>query len=122
MNYSYKVIRVDQDAKCMDVEFTAEGIDPIVVGVRLPMLNEDVDSVIQSFAPHSVWSPQVIEYAEVIVGKSGEYIAPTPELLQQEMENAQMWAQVEFEKRIAKALIKFGLLQSDPTAIGVTAL
>lgn len=36
--------------------------------------------------------------------------------------NAEMWAQVEFEKKTAKALIKFGLLDSDPTEIGVTAL
>lgn len=122
MNYSYEVVRVDQDAKCMDVEFTAEGFDPIVVGVRLPTVGENVDLVIQSFAPHSMWNPQVIEYASVSVGASGSYTAPSAEQVQQEIENAQMWAKIEFEKSIAKALVKFGVLETDPTAIPVQTL
>jgi len=44
--------------------------------------------------------------------------APTTE----QQANAAMWAQVEFEKRAAKALVKFGLLASDPTEIGTTQL
>lgn len=36
--------------------------------------------------------------------------------------NSQMWAQVQFEKQLAKALVKFGVLQSDPTEIPVTQL
>lgn len=37
-------------------------------------------------------------------------------------ENARMWEQLQFEKRVAKALVKFGVLQSDPTEIPVTQL
>lgn len=36
--------------------------------------------------------------------------------------NARMWEQVQFEKRVAKALVKFGVLQADPTEIPVTQL
>jgi hypothetical protein len=36
--------------------------------------------------------------------------------------NRAMWEQVEFEKKIAKALVKFGVLKTDPTEIGVTHL
>ena len=36
--------------------------------------------------------------------------------------NAAMWEQVQFEKRTAKALVKFGVLPSDPTEIGTTQL
>lgn len=36
--------------------------------------------------------------------------------------NAKMWAQVEYEKRLAATLIKFGLLFVDPTAIEISAL
>ena len=106
----------------MDVEFIAEGFDPIVVGVRLPRLGEDVDLVIQSFAPRSAWNPQFIEYASVATGTSGRYTAPSAEQVQQEMENAQMWAKIEFEKRVAKALVKFGVLSADPTEIPVQSL
>lgn len=122
MNYAYTVTRVDQDAKCMEVEFTAEGFDPVVVGVRLPMLGENVDSVIQSFAPYAVWNPPVIEYATVATGTSGSYVAPSAEEVQQELENARMWALAEFEKQVASVLVKFGVLQADPTSIKVTSL
>jgi hypothetical protein len=44
--------------------------------------------------------------------------APTTE----QQANAAMWEQVQFEKKTAKALIKFGLLQEDPTEVGVTQL
>lgn len=36
--------------------------------------------------------------------------------------NAAMWRQVEMEQQIAKALVKFGLLSSDPTAIETAIL
>jgi hypothetical protein len=36
--------------------------------------------------------------------------------------NAAMWEKVEFEKKVAKALVKFGLLETDPTEIEVTQL
>lgn len=122
MNYSYTVIRVDQDAKCMDVEFKADGFDPIVVGVRLPMLGENVDAVIKSCAPNFTWNPQIIEYATVAIGTSGRYVASSAEEIQQEMDNARMWAKIEFEKQVAAVLVKFGVLQTDPTSIKVTSL
>jgi hypothetical protein len=34
--------------------------------------------------------------------------------------NAEMWREVQFEQSVAKALVKFGVLESDPTAIPVT--
>ena len=122
MNYSYTVTRIDQDAKCMDVEFTAEGFEPIVVGVRLPTLGENVDAVIKSFVPYSTWNPLVIEYTHVAVGTSGSYVEPSPEDVQQEIENSKMWAKVEFEKQIAKVLVRFGVLATDPTEIPVQTL
>lgn len=36
--------------------------------------------------------------------------------------NAEMWAQIEFEKKVAKALVKFGLLATDPTSVETTQL
>jgi hypothetical protein len=122
MNYSYTVTRVDQGAKCMEVEFIAEGFDPVVVGVRLPRLGENTNLVIQSFAPFAIWNPPVIEYADVATGTSGSYVAPSSEENQQELENARMWAQLDFEKQVAAVLIKFGVLQSDPTDLPVAIL
>lgn len=36
--------------------------------------------------------------------------------------NAEMWAQQEYEQKLAKALVKFGVLSEDPTSVGVTKL
>ena len=36
--------------------------------------------------------------------------------------NAAMWAQVEYEKKLAAALVKFGVLSADPTTIEVSKL
>lgn len=36
--------------------------------------------------------------------------------------NHHMWAQLDFEKKTAAALMKFGVLQSDPTTIPVASL
>lgn len=36
--------------------------------------------------------------------------------------NTQMWEQVHFEKRVAQALLKFGVIDADPTEIGATKL
>lgn len=122
MNYTYVVTRVDHDAKCMDVEFTAEGFEPVVVGVRLPAVNEDIEAVINSFAPYAIWMPQVTQYAEVRVGRSGSYVAPTPEQVEQNLQNLKMWQQVEFEKQVGDVLVKFNLLADNPTKIPVTGL
>jgi hypothetical protein len=47
---------------------------------------------------------------------------PVEEPTTEQQANAAMWEQVQFEKRTAKALVKFGLLETDPTEIGVTQL
>ena len=122
MQYSYTVTRVDQDVKCIEVNFMAEGFSPILVGMPLPRLSDNIDSVIQSYAPWTIWQPQVIEYAEIAVGKSGTYVPPTPEEVEQNLKNAQMWEQVAFDKRIAETLVRLGVLQSDPTTIPVSTL
>jgi hypothetical protein len=46
----------------------------------------------------------------------------TAEQTSEQQANAAMWAQVEYEKKLAKALVKFGVLSSDPTEIPVTGL
>ena len=46
----------------------------------------------------------------------------TEQLSEQEIANAKMWMELEEEKRIAKALVKFGVLDTDPTAIPVSEL
>jgi hypothetical protein len=36
--------------------------------------------------------------------------------------NTEMWTEVEFDKQVAARLVKFGVLETDPTAISTTTL
>lgn len=122
MQVSYKILTVNTEANCMDVEFSAEGHDTVTVGVRIPFAHEDVDQVIQSFAPMSVWFPQPTELASISEGRVGQIDVTSPAEAAANASSAQMWAKVHFERQVAAALVKFGVLQSDPTTIGVTQL
>jgi len=55
-----------------------------------------------------------------ITALAQELPVATPTTTQQA--NAAMWAQIEFDKQVAKSLVRFGLLASDPTEIPVTEL
>lgn len=91
----------------------------------LYIVGEQLDAYIQGFAP-----VQFIErknkiaagIANVDAIKAIAPNAPSPHvtLTQEEIDNQKMWADYEYESKLAKALIKFGLLQSDPTTIPVS--
>lgn len=120
--FQYKVVSVNKDAGCMDVEFKSDGLPDVLVGVRIPFEGEDVDEVIQSFAPLSVWQPLIVPTQEVSVGHEGAY-APAPAAPDENaVANSELWAQVNFEKAVAKTLVKFGVVEADPTEIAVTTL
>jgi hypothetical protein len=122
MEVSYRVISVNQDANCMEVEFSADGHEAVLVGVRIPLEDEDVNQVIQSFVPTGIWFPRTTTLASVEAGFAGVVAVTSPSQAVLTAEQAAMWAQVNFEKQLAKALVKFGLLESDPTIVEVTQL
>jgi hypothetical protein len=47
---------------------------------------------------------------------------PVNEPTSEQQANEAMWAQIEFDRKAAKSLVRFGLLASDPTEIPVTGL
>ena len=126
--YTYQIINVDEAARCMEVVYSAEGHQTMHIGARLPFEGELLEDVIKAFAPVSLWleikAPRVVpEVGQhgVIDNLSMPAILETEEELQERL-NAEMWGQVDFEKRVAKALIRFGVLESDPTAIPVSGV
>jgi len=120
ISYQYEVLSVDRDANCMSVLFKSNGFQDVTVGVRIPFEGEDVDAVIRLSAPLAIWQPVVRPLQTIEVGYSGQ-VQPE-EADADAAANAEMWAQVEFERRVAKALLKFGVLQTDPTSIPITGL
>ena len=58
ITFSYEVLSVDYEARCMEVLYTSEGRKPIHVGVRIPYENEKLEDVITSFCPTEYWESQ----------------------------------------------------------------
>lgn len=73
-----------------------------------------------------VWATQREQEIATATGFSDieELVTPFEEnsATAEQQANSAMWAQVEYEKKLAKALIKFGLLTEDPTAVETTQL
>lgn len=63
INYSYKIISVDEQARCMEVIYTAEGREMQHIGARLPYEGETVEQIVRMYAPVAYW----LEKERVIV-------------------------------------------------------
>lgn len=129
INYTYEIASVDAQARCMEVIYRADGHPEQRIGARLPFEGEVLDAVVAMYAPLAYWESLQTTVVVPQIGTSGskpELPASTEALLTPEQieraKNAEMWAQVQFEKQIAKVLVKFGVLASDPTEIQVTQL
>ena len=55
MRYTYAITRVDEDNDVMDVVYSAEGQDDVMVGVPIPREDEDLASVVASYVPLWAW-------------------------------------------------------------------
>ena len=95
---------------------------PVVDGAFLT--GEALHEEIMHRAP--TWMTQREQEVQTVAGFDAIAALVQPiqvdEATSEQQANAAMWAQVEFEKKVAKALVKFGVLQSDPTAIESTQL
>jgi hypothetical protein len=126
----YRITRAISEIGQIEVTYTHEGKDVATYAIDVPVVNgafitsTALDAEIRHRAP--TW---LIDREQQIKTATGfnDIVAlvqenPAPPVNVEAQANAEMWAQVEFEKKVAKALVKFGVLQSDPTAIEVTQL
>lgn len=119
--YSYEVISVNTDTKTMELRYTAEGQGPIVVGAHLPRQGETLEQIAAAFSPAHHWAQDVVGYLDVTVGATGELDLPR-QPTEQELANAEMARQIAFDRTIADALVRLGVLTENPATISVTKL
>lgn len=67
--YTYKVVAVGPHT--MDVEYSNPDYGTIMVGVRIPLLNEDLESVIEAYSPVFHWYDRVQPRQSIQVGIEG---------------------------------------------------
>lgn len=119
--YTYTVVSVDEAARCMEIRYESEGRKPHHVGARLPYENESLEAVVEMYAPMGFWLEEERKVIVPSVGASGK-IAPAPFTAQEDSQNAAMWQQIDFEKQVGDALVKFGVLTSNPATMPVAEL
>lgn len=70
ITYAYRVMHVGD--RSMEVEYSADGFDPVVVGMPRPREGNSVEAMIQAYSPVTYWLDLIAPRAEVEVGVSGE--------------------------------------------------
>lgn len=130
LNYTFEILSVNEQARCMEVLYKATNYPDTLVGVRLPFVDENLLLVINMYAPISLWIEQQKEIVVPLVGTSGEInedilTKVLPEETESDIlarQNKEMWEQIIFEEKVAAALVKFNVLAVDPTTIAVNTL
>jgi len=69
--YTYKVISTDLPAKCMVVEYSAEGYPTLQVGLPLPVVGVEAKDIIERYNPTAQWYNSTLTYQDVPVGLEG---------------------------------------------------
>lgn len=76
INFNYEIISVNEQARCMEIIYTAEGHPLQHIGARLPYEGESLESIIRMYAPVAYWeelqrvvvTPNVGEFGYIPVG------------------------------------------------------
>lgn len=126
----YRIIKATPETGQIEVTYTNQGVDVATYAIDIPVVDgafltgEALDTEIRHRSP--TW---LITREEEVATATGfeDIMALVTPLPKNEPDpdaaaNAAMWEQVELEKKIAKALVKFGVLNEDPTTIDVTKL
>jgi hypothetical protein len=74
--YTYTIKSVDEPARCMEVVYSADGLQTMHMGVRLPFEGESLESVIEAFAPIALWVEMATPVYAPAVGTVGQITAP----------------------------------------------
>lgn len=139
MDLNYTITKFDNETKSLVVTFDDGAWAEIRLATPLPNNLDELEKIIAQFsAPKEVVEAQQatdidLSYIDSVIGVARTCprlsLLPkeSPEIESSEIDpsakaNADMWADVEFQKKVAAALVKFGVLQADPTTIPVNTV
>lgn len=99
--YTYTIISVNNEARCMEVVYESPGKTKQHIGVRLPYEGESLDNIIKIYAPIRYWEEQELAVYFPTVGSTGEITETSvPDkktevlLLRQKLLTASDWTQL----------------------------
>lgn len=76
ITYTYKIVSVDQAARCMEVVYTSDGNPTMHISARLPFEGEAVESVVAMYAPVRYWEELKTPVVPATLGQSGTIVVP----------------------------------------------
>jgi hypothetical protein len=71
INYSYKITHVNEEARCMEIVYTAQGHETQHIGARLPYIGETIEQIVRMYAPIAYWLEKQRSVVSPTVGTSG---------------------------------------------------
>lgn len=71
INYTYTIVSVDEQARCMEIIYAAEGHPTQHISARLPFVGETTESVVRMYAPVSLWLELSMPMVTPEVGQAG---------------------------------------------------
>lgn len=141
MDLKYTVTRFDNENKIVFVEFEDGAWAEIRLINPLPKTTEELESRIKQFAPpveaiEARINPDAdLSYINDLVGveqiTSRLQLTPSQELNSSNAEqtidpdveaNMKMWEELEFQKKVGDALVKMGIVSTNPTEIPVATI
>lgn len=72
IQYNYKIISVNEAARCMEIIYSSEGRKTMHIGARLPYDGEVLEDVIRMYAPTQYWAEQELTVVPPEIGLSGD--------------------------------------------------
>jgi hypothetical protein len=84
IEYTYRIVSVDEAARCMEIIYSANGHQTMHISARLPFVGESLESIIDAYAPVPLWIDMSTPVSVPQVGISGtvtpvQNIAAEPE-------------------------------------------
>lgn len=80
IEYTYKIINVDNGAKSMEIVYDSSIYGVLHVGARLPWKGETLENIVLMYNPTRYWLEQTMETASVEVNSQGTQQIDVPDL------------------------------------------
>lgn len=71
INYKYEIINVDEQARCMEIVYSAEGHETLHIGARLPYEGEALEQIVRMYSPIVYWLEKTRNIIVPTVGHGG---------------------------------------------------
>ncbi len=129
----YQIISANADNGQIEVLYKQDGVNLATYAIDVPIVNgsfltvAELDAEIQHRAPTWINARKqelasATGFSEIVALVQPITQSNTTENSNDSAANIAMWEQVEFEKKVAAALVKFNVLAVDPTTIAVSTL